>query len=109
MYLNEKSAGSPPGKPIIIVLSHLRWDFVFQRPQQLLTRAARDFSVYFIEEPIYEGDVATQRNFMREPGVRVIQPILPHNTPETAAIAHQRDVAEAVAAQAGAEPIILWY
>lgn len=109
MYLNEESADSFSNKPIIIVLSHLRWDFVFQRPQQLLTRAARDFSIFFIEEPIYEGDVATQRSFMRESGVCVIQPILPHNTTETAAIAHQRDVAEAVAAQAGAEPIILWY
>ncbi|MEM6159350.1 NAD(P)-binding protein [Erwinia sp. P6884] len=37
-----------------IVFSHLRWDFVFQRPQQILTRLARDYRVIFIEEPVYE-------------------------------------------------------
>lgn len=37
----------------MIVFSHLRWDFVFQRPQHLMTRLARDFDVYFFEEPIH--------------------------------------------------------
>ncbi|WP_207421744.1 glycosyltransferase family 1 protein [Desertivirga brevis] len=36
----------------LLVFSHLRWDFVFQRPQHLLTRFAREFNVYFLEEPI---------------------------------------------------------
>ncbi len=34
----------------IVCFSHLRWDFVFQRPQHVLTRA--DTPVLFIEEPI---------------------------------------------------------
>ena len=43
----------PPERPAgLVCLSHLRWDFVFQRPQQLLTRAARDRRVFFVEEPI---------------------------------------------------------
>ncbi|WP_291425475.1 glycosyltransferase family 1 protein [Deinococcus sp.] len=37
--------------PALFVLSHLRWDFVFQRPQHLMTRAARNRAVYYIEEP----------------------------------------------------------
>jgi hypothetical protein len=35
---------APPSemrRPLLLVFSHLRWDFVFQRPQHLLTRAAR--------------------------------------------------------------------
>lgn len=36
----------------IIVFSHLRWDFVFQRPQQLLTRLAARHKVVFFEEPM---------------------------------------------------------
>ena len=36
----------------IIVFSHLRWDFVFQRPQHLLTRLAQHYRVYFFEEPV---------------------------------------------------------
>ncbi len=38
--------------PPIIVFSHLRWDFVYQRPQHLLTRLARGTPVIYIEEPI---------------------------------------------------------
>ncbi len=39
----------------IICFSHLRWDFVFQRPQHLLTRFSKSFHVYFIEEPIADN------------------------------------------------------
>jgi UDP-galactopyranose mutase len=35
----------------MIVFSHLRWDFVFQRPQHLMTRLAQHYDVYFFEEP----------------------------------------------------------
>ena len=45
---------SPPGqKPDLICLSHLRWNFVFQRPQHLLTRCARERRVFFFEEPLF--------------------------------------------------------
>ena len=40
-------------KPDLVCLSHLRWDFVFQRPQHLLSRCARDRRVFFVEEPIF--------------------------------------------------------
>jgi UDP-galactopyranose mutase len=36
----------------IICFSHLRWNFVFQRPQHLLSRFARNCRVFFIEEPV---------------------------------------------------------
>lgn len=38
----------------IIVHSHLRWDFVWQRPQQIHSRLARDHSILFLEDPIWE-------------------------------------------------------
>jgi UDP-galactopyranose mutase len=38
-----------------IVLSHLRWDFVFQRPQHLMTRCAERNRVFFWEEPIFDA------------------------------------------------------
>jgi glycosyltransferase involved in cell wall biosynthesis len=40
----------------IVCLSHLRWNWVFQRPQHLLTRAARSRRVFFVEEPVMEPD-----------------------------------------------------
>ena len=38
-------------EPPLLIFSHLRWHFVTQRPQHLLTRAAKSRQVYFIEEP----------------------------------------------------------
>jgi hypothetical protein len=40
----------------LVCFSHLRWDFVYQRPQHLMTRFAKQFKVYFVEEPIFGGD-----------------------------------------------------
>jgi protoporphyrinogen oxidase/glycosyltransferase involved in cell wall biosynthesis len=39
--------------PVLIVFSHLRWDFVFQRPQHLMQRLARDCRIFFVEEPVH--------------------------------------------------------
>ena len=43
----------------LLCLSHLRWNFVFQRPQHLMSRFARHRRVFFVEEPLYsESPVA---------------------------------------------------
>lgn len=39
-------------KPSILCFSHLRWDFVLQRPQHLMQRFARSHRVFFWEEYI---------------------------------------------------------
>ncbi len=36
----------------LIVFSHLRWDFVYQRPQHLLSRIGRAWNVLIVEEPV---------------------------------------------------------
>src|SRR5690606_36883566 len=59
--LHKDMPANPTGAPMslppaLIVLSHLRWDFVFQRPQHLMSRLADHYRVYFVEEPqITEG------------------------------------------------------
>jgi protoporphyrinogen oxidase/glycosyltransferase involved in cell wall biosynthesis len=40
--------------PTIVVFSHLRWNFVFQRPQHLLSRLAQHYPILFVEEPEYD-------------------------------------------------------
>lgn len=39
-------------RPALICFSHLRWDFVLQRPQHLMSRLARDYRLFFWEEAI---------------------------------------------------------
>ena len=54
---NDLSSG--PASPLqsdLLCFSHLRWHFVTQRPQHLLTRAARDRRVFFWEEPIWHAE-----------------------------------------------------
>ncbi|MBV8820195.1 MAG: glycosyltransferase family 1 protein [Acidobacteriaceae bacterium] len=41
--------------PDLICLSHLRWGFVYQRPQHLLSRFAKRQRVFFFEEPVLSG------------------------------------------------------
>ena len=35
----------------LVVLSHLPWDFVWQRPQHIISRLSRNRRVWFVEEP----------------------------------------------------------
>lgn len=36
----------------MVVFSHLRWGFVYQRPQHLISRMSKQFKVLFVEEPV---------------------------------------------------------
>ena len=38
--------------PVLLVFSHLRWGFVYQRPQHLLARLAEHWQVIYVEEPV---------------------------------------------------------
>ncbi len=44
----------------LVVLSHLPWDFVWQRPQHLISRLSRGRRTWFVEEPRV-ADVETPR------------------------------------------------
>ena len=54
---SEQGAARPEHDYDVVVLSHLRWDFVWQRPQHLLSRCARERRVFFFEEVRYEAEL----------------------------------------------------
>jgi len=59
----------------IFCFSHLRWNFVYQRPQHLLSRFGKQYAVYFIEEPVF--DDRNDRNIITVTGnIRVVTPHL---------------------------------
>lgn len=62
----------------LLVFSHLRWDFVFQRPQHLLTRHAKHRRVFYFEEPVL-GMTEFPRLHLRETSenVLIVIPYLP--------------------------------
>src|SRR3954463_9101110 len=77
-WRTPRMADALPLVPDLLCFSHLRWDFVFQRPQHLLTRFARERRVFFFEEPM--RDSASPELEVREVeagGRRVIPPLPP--------------------------------
>jgi beta-glucosidase/6-phospho-beta-glucosidase/beta-galactosidase len=51
---NRQSAIRETDRYGIVVFSHLRWGFVWQRPQQFLSRFAKRHNILFIEEPFFD-------------------------------------------------------
>lgn len=61
----------------LICFSHLRWNFVYQRPQHLLSRFVPDYQVYFMEEPLPTDDPDDHYDAeVTKEGVTVIVPRL---------------------------------
>jgi UDP-galactopyranose mutase len=61
----------------IIVFSHLRWDFVYQRPQHLLSRLAENYKIVFIEEPVFCEYGSMLESSVPAPNVTVLKPHTP--------------------------------
>ncbi|MDP9066550.1 MAG: hypothetical protein M3O06_11890, partial [Pseudomonadota bacterium] len=64
----------------LIVFSHLRWDFVYQRPQHLMTRLGKFFRVFFFEEPLPCEGAAHVEISRPAHNVWVCRPKTPHAT-----------------------------
>src|SRR3954449_7685918 len=61
----------------LICLSHLRWDFVLQRPQHLMSRFARNRRVFFFEEAVFEDvEPHIRQQICASTGVHVVKPVL---------------------------------
>ena len=99
---------------VMICFSHLRWDFVFQRPQHLMSRFARSMRVIYWEEPMDIGQRETPYLKVRDAGegVTTIVPHLPAGTPQNAREATLQRLLDAhVASQVGSHGgrLITWY
>lgn len=77
----------PP--PVLFVFSHLRWNSVFQRPQQLLSRLAGRWRVVFVEEPRHDPGPARLEVFTHGPCLEVLVP----HTPVAATGFHDAQIA----------------
>jgi glycosyltransferase involved in cell wall biosynthesis len=98
-----------PGSSDLICLSHLRWNFVFQRPQHLMTRYARTRRVYFVEEPVFEDVTEPAVSIDRHDGVFVVVPRLPHGCTPVQAVRAQRAILDQVMAANHVSRFVLWY
>ena len=110
---SEAEHSAPDPQPAtLLCFSHLRWNFVFQRPQHLMSRFAHEMDVIFWEEPINIGPGETAYLQVREaehsPNVRIVVPHLPEGMPEAAREATLKRLLDAhVSTIRG--PLITWY
>ena len=103
--LGESQSSSPD----LICLSHLRWRFVFQRPQHLMTRCAQERRVFFIEEPIFEPGIVPRLQVERDGAVRVATPHLPAAASVAEARRQQRVLLDDLLGREGVTSYLLWY
>lgn len=80
--LTEPSERKDTRQYDLVCFSHLRWDFVYQRPQHLMTRFGTERRVFYVEEPIYGDGKPRIEHSLRECGVHVAVPRLPHGSAE---------------------------
>lgn len=77
----------------LVCFSHLRWNFVYQRPQHLLTRFMRNHMVYYVEEPIFDSTASSYLE-VTKPAEKlcVVVPHLPVGMSEEDSIARQKEM-----------------
>src|SRR3954452_665669 len=94
----------------LVCFSHLRWDFVYQRPQHLLSRAARDYRVWYFEEPIFVAGAQPRLHFRRSvEDVHVVVPVLSGPTEPASTDPVLTKLIDEFVAALLTGPITLWY
>jgi UDP-galactopyranose mutase len=95
----------------IVAFSHLRWNFVYQRPQHLLSRLAAERPVFFIEEPEldFEGPVRWERSTPQS-NVTVLRPRTPVRVPgfHPDQITLLEPLISDLAGELGDDPVLAW-
>jgi glycosyltransferase involved in cell wall biosynthesis len=107
--LPRRSPAQNPEATTLICFSHLRWDFVYQRPQHLLSRFARTSRVFYVEEPVYGAEGPRLDISAREHGLRVIVPQLPHGLSESAQHHALRELVSELIARESINTFVAWY
>lgn len=99
-----------PPKPLLVCFSHLRWSFVWQRPQHLLSRAAREYRVLFVEEPVYAQVTGPSLDLSAGPGaITIVAPILPEHMKGSAGPAAHQSLLDALIEDMAAPEMVSWY
>ncbi len=92
----------------LVCFSHLRWDFVYQRPQHLLSRASKQWRVWYVEEPIWRDTLRLETRRVDD-RIQVVVPHLPHGIDEHTALLLQRQLIDQLLEREKLTDYIAWY
>ncbi len=94
----------------LVCFSHLRWNFVYQRPQHLLSRFAKERRVYFIEEPIFSDTDSYLEISLRDDQLAVVVPHLSHSVDISGNVNEVlRELVANLFEQENIQDFVLWY
>lgn len=94
----------------IICFCHLRWNFVYQRPQHLLSRFARKHRVFVIEEPVFgAGDNHMEITVDDASKAWIITPHLKGHPETTDVLAAQQSLLNRLLITLHIKDYIVWY
>ena len=110
MHADNYTLNAGQNKPDLICFSHLRWDFVYQRPQHLLKRCARERRVFFVEEPIFDNGSMRLEIHERDKNLKVVVPHLPQGLcSEVAKLAVLHDMVQRLLVENNIHQYLAWY
>ena len=100
--------------PDLVCFAHLHWDFVWQRPQHLLSRFAQHSRVFYVEDAFYHADDAIEPHLEikeRQHDLQVVVAHLPQRlrADEAAADQAQFELLSDYFDQNGVEHYVFWY
>lgn len=97
--------------PDLVCFAHLHWDFVWQRPQHLLSRFAQQGRVFYIEEPFVHPDQVEPHLEIkdRQNGLKVVVAHLPTGLDEASTNQIQQELLKRYFADNAIKEYMFWY
>ena len=95
----------------LVCFSHLHWDFVWQRPQHLLSRFAQHGRVFYVEDPFVHPDQVEPHLEVKDrtDGLKVVVAHLPHGLDDASTAQVQHQLLTEFFAQNSINEYVFWY
>jgi len=92
-----------------ICFSHLRWNFVHQRPQHLMRRFSKEYRVYFFEEPIFGAVTSYLAKDILDRNLIIVRPYLPDDLEPSQQTVLMQDLLRQLCQEEDIIKPTLWY
>ena len=93
----------------LVCFSHLRWNFVYQRPQHLLSRFSKVTRLFYIEEPYFEDGPEHCQVTNPDKNIWIVVPQLHRGLSEADIVVHQEKLLADFFVKMGVEKYFFWY
>lgn len=93
----------------LICFCHLRWDFVYQRPQHLMSRFAKYQRVFLIEEPLFDAEHTNYLQLERKDKLTIVVPHLQHGLSEEDIVSQQVKLLKDLFEEESINNYFFWY